>query len=132
MALALEGGTALSLYWEVRHSGSLSCWCTDCHTLSSVAPVVTAQLSPPGPVVEGSTVNLVCVATAGDTPISYSWTGPSGQDVSAADTDGNVSATISASGGYGNYMCTATNDFGMASTTLEVIRAGMFSSFPVA
>jgi hypothetical protein len=52
------------------------------------------------PVAEGSTFNLVRVATAGDTPISYSWTGPSGQDVSAAHTNGNVSATVSASGGY--------------------------------
>ena len=37
-----------------------------------VAPHVTSRVSPPGPVVEGATVNIICEATAGDLPISYS------------------------------------------------------------
>ena len=91
---------------------------------SSVIPVVTVRVSPSGPVIEGSTVDLVCEATAGDLPISYSWTGPSGQDVSLADTDGTISVTISASGDYGTYTCAATNEFGMGNASVEVIQAG--------
>ena len=71
--------------------------------------------------IEGSTVDLVCEATAGDL---YSWTGPSGQDVSLADTDGTISVTISASGDYGTYTCAATNEFGMGNATVGVVRAG--------
>ena len=93
--------------------------------LSSVIPVVTARVSPSGPAIEGSTVDLVCEATAGDLPISYSWTSPSGQDVSLADTDGTISVTISASGDYGTYTCAATNEFGMGNATFEVVRAGI-------
>ena len=63
--------------------------------------MVTARVSFSGPVIEGSTVGLVCEATAGDLPISYSWTGLSGQDVSLADTDGTISVNISA-GDYGH------------------------------
>ena len=94
--------------------------------LSSVIPaMVTGRVSPSGPVIEGSTVDLVCEATAGDLPISYSWTGPSGQDVSLADTDGTISVTISASGDYGTYTCAATNEFGMGNASVEVIQAGI-------
>ena len=86
--------------------------------------MVTARVSPSGPVIEGSTVDLVCEATAWDLPTSYSWTGPSGQDVSLSDTDGTISVTISASGDYGTYICAATNEFGMRNATVEVIQAG--------
>ena len=92
---------------------------------SSVIPVVTARVSPSRPVIEGSTVDLVCEAPAGDLPISYSWTGPSGQDVSLADTDGTISVTISASGDYGTYTCAATNEIGMGNAAdVEVVQAG--------
>lgn len=82
-----------------------------------------AEVSPPGPVVQGSTVNLVCVAVSGDTPISYSWTGPSGQAVSPGDTDGTVSVLFSAAVDYGCYRCTASNEAGVDTATVEVIRA---------
>ena len=78
--------------------------------------------------IEGSTVDLVCEATAGDLPISYSWTGPSGQDVSLADTDGTISVTISASD-YGTYTCAAMNEFGMGNASVEDIQAGMCINF---
>ena len=93
--------------------------------LSSVIPVVTARVSPSHPVIEGSAVDLDCEATSGDLPISYSWTGPSGQDVSLANTDGTISVTISASGDYGSYICAATNEFGMGNASVEVIQAGV-------
>ena len=83
-------------------------------------------MSPPVAVIEGATVALVCEAMAGDLPISYSWTGPNGQEVSPGDTDGTISVTFSASGDYGNYTCTATNEFGVDNATTEVIRAGSY------
>ena len=89
-----------------------------------MVPNITSQVSPPGPVVEGATANLTCEAMAGDLPISYSWTGPNGQEVFPGDTDGTISVTLSASGDYGTYTCTATNEFGVDNATTEVIRAG--------
>ena len=80
--------------------------------------------------IEGSTVDLVCEATAGDLPISYSWTGPSGQDVSLSDTDGTISVTISASGDYGTYTCAATNEIGMGNAAdVEVVQAGNYYAY---
>ena len=80
-------------------------------------------MSPPGPVVEGTTVNLVCEATAGDLPISYTWTDPNGRDVSSGNTDGTISITVS-SLDYGIYSCGAANDLGADIALVEVIRAG--------
>ena len=79
---------------------------------------------PPGPVVLGLDVALVCEATAEIPPISYSWTDPAGQNVPlTTDTDGTISVTLSASGNYGTYTCRATNEFGISTTTVEVIQA---------
>ena len=78
--------------------------------------MVTASVNPPGPVIEGSTVTLVCEATAGDVPISYSWTGPNGDTA-------NISFTLQASVDYGTYMCTATNEFGSGTANVETIQA---------
>ena len=92
-----------------------------------VAPSVTARVSPPGPVVQGTTVDLVCEVTAGDGDISFSWTNPSGVGVSSSDTDSTISLSFSASGDYGTYTCTATSLFGMDTTSVEVIQAGSYS-----
>ena len=89
----------------------------------AVAPSVTAGVSPPGPVVVGDMVDLVCEATAGDTPISFTWTDDGGMDVSQGDTDGTISLTLS-SAGYGTYTCTATNAIGMDTSNVEVVQAG--------
>ena len=86
---------------------------------------VTAQLSPSGPVVLGTTADLLCQATTGRQPISYSWTDASGVAVFPEDTDGNIMVTFSTSRDYGTYTCTATNDFGMDTTTVDVVQAGM-------
>ena len=91
-----------------------------------VVPVVSARVMPSGAVVEGSTVELVCEAVAGDQPISFNWTAPDGQPASPTDTDGTISITpTAASGGYGAYNCTATNQLGEDSVLVDVIQAGM-------
>ena len=72
----------------------------------------------------GTTVDLVCEAIAGDGTISFSWTDPSGVDVSLGDTDGTISVLLSASGDYGIYTCTATNVFGMDTASIGVLQAG--------
>ncbi len=122
MGLVL-GWTASPLNWEVR---LLSFQCV--YSLLSVHPHAVApdmtQVTPLEPVIVGSTVNLVCEAMAGDPPISYSWTGPSGQAVSPGDTDGTISVMFSDSGDYGIYTCTATNEFGIENATVEVMLAG--------
>ena len=85
--------------------------------------MVTARVSPPGPVIEGFTVNLVCEATAGDLPISFSWTGPRANRISSG-SNGILSMAFRALEDYGNYTCTATNTFGTDSSQVEIERAG--------
>ena len=87
----------------------------------AVPPTVTARQSPPGLVLPGTSVDLVCEATAGDQPISFSWTDGSGVGVSPGDTDGTISVLISASD---TYTCTATNNFGEDTATVAVEQAG--------
>ena len=95
-----------------------------CSILTVIPADLSATVTPSGPIVSRSMVTFMCAAMTGDSPISYLWTGPAGQDVSLTDTDGMISITLSASGDYGPYTCTATNELGMASTTVEVIQAG--------
>ena len=85
---------------------------------------MTAQLSPSGPVVLGTTVDLVCQATTGRHPISYSWTDASGVAVFPDDTDGSVTVLLSTSRDYGTYTCTATNVVGRHTATVDVVQAG--------
>ena len=87
------------------------------------APSVTTRVSPPGPVVLGTMVDLVCEATAGDTPISFSWRDGGGVAVFPGDTDGTISVTLSSAGDYGTYTCTAVNDIGNGTATVDVIQA---------
>ena len=79
-------------------------------------------MNPPGPVIEGSTVKLVCEATAGDVPISYSWTGPTGKELTNGEA---ISVTVSNREDYGNYTCTATNVVGADITVVKVTIAGI-------
>ena len=85
---------------------------------------MTAQRSPSGPLLPDTTVDLICQATTGRQPISYSWTDASGVAVFPEDTDGNITVTVSTDGDYGTYTCTATNDFGMDTATVDVVQAG--------
>ena len=80
---------------------------------------------PEGPTLVGATLSLICEAPPEDPPVSFSWTGPTGQDVSLTDTDGTISITLFAIGVYGTYTCTATNEFGMTTTTVQAVLAGI-------
>ena len=86
-----------------------------------VAPIVSTRLSPPGPVVVGSTVDLVCEASVGDEPITFSWTDSNGMAVSSSDTDGNISVIFTSAM---EYTCSASNSFGMDTSQLSVEEAG--------
>lgn len=92
----------------------------------SVIPEVITRVNPPDPVIVGSIVSLVCEATAGDPPISYSWTGPTGEELSSV---GNISVTISAREDYGTYTCTATNPSGTYISQVEVSQQGRLASY---
>ena len=72
----------------------------------------------------GTTVDLVCQATTGRHPISYSWTDASGVAVFPDDTDGSITVLLSTSRDYGTYTCTAMNDFGMDTATVDIVQAG--------
>ena len=84
---------------------------------------MSSRINPPGPVVLGSTVDLVCEASIGDPPINFTWTGPNVTAVNPTDTDGTISITLS-SGDNGTYTCTATNAVGMNTAVVEVVLAG--------
>ena len=99
---------------------SVLCMCS----ISTVPPTVLSHLTShpqPSPIIKGSSVELLCEATSGYLPISYSWTDPNGQTLSPGSTNGRISFTLYI---YGNYTCTATNDFGVDSSTVEVIELG--------
>lgn len=84
--------------------------------------MVTLEQSPPGLVLEGSTVNLVCEATVGSSPINYTWIGPNGTIVSDSAT---IPITLFTREDYGNYTCTARNAFGGDTAVVQVAIAGM-------
>lgn len=90
----------------------------------AVVPNVTARVNPSGPVTVGATVELVCEAIAGDTPISFFWTDDSNSTVSPSDADGNVSLTLSSAGDYGRYTCTASSIIGSTIVHLDVNQPG--------
>ena len=83
---------------------------------------MSSQINPPGPVVLGSTVDLVCEASAGNLPTNFTWIDPYG--VSLNSTDGTASITLS-SGSYGMYNCTATNEFGIGTAAVTVEEGGI-------
>ena len=85
-------------------------------------------IPPALPVVVDNTVDLVCVVT-GDTPLTITWTHDSGGGVTVFTGDdttgGNFTLTVN-SDDYGSYTCNATNLFGSASDTINVIQAGRY------
>ena len=87
-------------------------------------------LSPDGSVVvSGLTIQLTCVATAGDLPISFTWSG--GGIVThntSTDTGSTISITLAMSSDYGTYICRANNVFGSVSDVINIIRAGMMDN----
>ena len=90
----------------------------------TVSPTVTAvQL---GPVVVNTTVNLVCIVTAGDLPIDIVWERDGGSEIvfMGNDTTGGNTTIMIGGGDYGTYTCTGSNRLGMHSVSIEVVRAG--------
>ena len=91
---------------------------------------MSSRINPPGPVVLGSTVDLVCETSVGDLPIDFTWTDPNGVSVNPTDTDGTISITLS-TGDNGTYTCTATNAVGMNTAVVDVVLAGIYLAVPV-
>ena len=91
--------------------------------------MVMAQVLPPdgSVVVSGSTVQLTCVATAGDLPISFTWSDPGMVDImpdSSNATASTISITPTMSSDYGIYTCLASNEFGEGNDVVSIIQAG--------
>ena len=91
--------------------------------------MVTAQVLPPdgSVVVIGSTVQLTCVATAGDLPISLTWSDSSMGGItpdSFNNTASTVSITPAMSSDFGIYTCMASNTFGEGNDVVNIIQAG--------
>ena len=79
-----------------------------------------------GPVVVNTTVDLVCIVTAGDLPIDIVWERDGGSEIvfMGNDTTGGNTTIMIGDGDYGTYTCTGTNRLGMDSVSVEVVRAG--------
>ena len=93
------------------------CVCNNSGVLS-----VTVEISPPGFVVLGSTVSLVCGAVSEVEPVIFLWTRSDGMNISHDDTDGTISVTFSSNANYGTYTCTATNGDETGTKDVEVLR----------
>ena len=80
----------------------------------------------PPPVVVDTNVTLMCTVTEGDVPYTITWTFDSNGTVvySGDETTGGVFTLLVSSDDYGTYTCDVTNEFGMDSSTIEVIQAG--------
>ena len=85
--------------------------------------MVTAIPQPP--VVVDTDVELVCIVTGVDPPDNVTWTF-NGMELFIGNktTGGNFTQTF-LSGNYGSYTCSAANDFGSNSSTIEVLQAGI-------
>ena len=113
--LTIELGGKCEGYIQVEYQSSLP--------PSLAVPNVISRLSPEGYVIEGTTISLVCEATARDFPIFYSWTDPNGEHIpSVYNYGGTISVTFSTDEDYGNYTCTAANAIGINTTHVEVIK----------
>ena len=93
--------------------------------------MVMAQVLPPdgSVVVNGSTVQVTCAATAGDLPITFTWSDPGMVAInpdSSTDTASSTSITPTISSDYGIYTCLANNTFGEAIDVINIIQAGKY------
>lgn len=95
----------------------------------SVFSLATYHWPQPNPIVRGSSVQLACIAKSGSLPIFHTWTDPDRQILSPGDTDGIISFAINI---FGTYTCTATNRFGEANSTVDLlVEAGNCHGRPV-
>ena len=84
----------------------------------------------PDPVVVNTTVELICIVTAGDLPIGIVWERESGAVFMGNDTTGGNTTIMIGDGDYGTYNCTGSNRLGMDSVSVEVVRAGELVLLP--
>ena len=110
---------------EVSYNTVAMWYCIVCFNSFPDAPEVTARVYPPSPVIKGTIVNLVCEVTAGDFPISFSWTSSNEEGLSSDSINGNISVSFCAREDYGIYTCTATNPFGSHTSQVEIAQAGI-------
>ena len=94
--------------------------CDDQDVIHFLVPPMVAIIDQPLPVVVGTTIILVCETSGVDPPNTISWTF-NGTEVS---NDRNFSLTLSDTN-YGDYTCTASNEFGSGNSSVETIMAGM-------
>ena len=94
--------------------------------INIVSPTVTTVQLAIVPVVVNTTVNLVCIVTAGDLPMDIVWERDGGSETvfMGNDTTGGNTTIMIGDGDYGNYTCTGSNRLGMDSVSIEVVRAG--------
>jgi hypothetical protein len=84
-------------------------------TVNAIAyPPVISWCYGGGTIATGETAQFFCSAS-GDTPLTYTWTGPHGTYVG-----NNWSFTGAATSDSGTYTCTVTNDAGSDSATVEL------------
>lgn len=74
-----------------------------------------------------STIELICIVSGVDPADNITWTSSDGTQVYfTEETDGaNVTVTISVRSDYGEYRCTATNDYGNGVDVVEISMPGM-------
>ena len=74
-----------------------------------------------------STIELICIVSGVDPADNITWTSSNGTQIYFTDeTDGaNVTVTILVRSDYGEYRCTATNDYGSVVDIVEISMPGM-------
>ncbi len=86
--------------------------------------VALVQYIPEGPVIIGTTIELICTTAGMDPPRTITWIfNGAAIDTGSETTTFNISRQISSSD-YGVYTCSALNEFGADNETIEIIQAG--------
>jgi hypothetical protein len=87
--------------------------------------VALVQHIPGGPVVIGTTIELICTTAGMDPPRTITWMfNGAAIDTGSETTSLNISRQISSSD-YGVYTCSALNEFGSDNESIEIIQAGI-------
>ena len=73
----------------------------------------------------GQSVGLMCTATTGDPPITYTWVLRGQENTSLNDdsTSGNFTLNITQVNQYGVYICITTNNLGTDAASMDIIQA---------